>query len=67
MYCVDYQIMDEEWVTLAVPFEQSDVLDALMDVWIERDKFLKEPCIFRLSSRMSELWELEQKLLAPYL
>ena len=65
MYCVDYQIVDDVWISLNIPFDSSDVLDALMDIWIERDKRLKNPNRF-LDPSMAELHALEQRLLAQF-
>lgn len=67
MYLVDYQISDSEWVTLKISYGQSDLLDALMDIWIERDRQLREPNVFRASQTMTELYRQEQQLLSVFL
>jgi len=66
-YSVDYQIIDEEWVTLFIPYSDSDLLDALMDIWIERDRRLGAGNSFTLDPRMTELYRLEQHLLSRFL
>ena len=61
MYEVDYQIIDDEWVTIRIPFAESHILDLLMDLWSERDRRIRE----RMD--MSEIYAQEQALLFRYI